>query len=132
LAFYRFDESRVKDYFLQMGQTELQDSLDIEAYPKAGTANPVAEVFVYDVSSGKTNRIDARNGQPFSDNVVGHYVYNIRWLPDGRELLLNRANRRQQVLEVAACAVASGACRTVLHEEVSTGWVNTDSDPRIS
>jgi len=41
LAFYRFDETPVQDFFLQMTQTEIQSSLDIEAYPKAGTDNPL-------------------------------------------------------------------------------------------
>jgi dipeptidyl-peptidase-4 len=132
VAFYRFDESHVKDYFLQMNQTELQDSLDVEAYPKAGTSNPIADVFVYDVKSGNTTKINARGNQAFGDNVVGHYVYNIRWLSDGRELLLNRANRRQQVLEVAVCSAANGACRAIVREEAATGWINTDSDPRMS
>jgi dipeptidyl-peptidase-4 len=132
LAFYRFDESQVKDYFLQMDQTALQDTLDVEAYPKAGTPNPVADVFVYDVIAPRTIKIDARDGQPFGDSVVGHYVYNVRWLADGRELLLNRANRRQQILEVAACSPLSGKCRTVLHDQWTTGWINTDADPRVS
>lgn len=39
-AFYRFDESPVSDYFLQLDQTKLYSSSDIEAYPKAGEPNP--------------------------------------------------------------------------------------------
>ncbi|HMY72885.1 MAG TPA: DPP IV N-terminal domain-containing protein, partial [Blastocatellia bacterium] len=35
IAYYRFDESPVKDYFLQLDQTQLQSKMDIEAYPKA-------------------------------------------------------------------------------------------------
>src|SRR5206468_12474459 len=31
LAYYRFDESQVPDYFLQMNQTQIQDTLDVEA-----------------------------------------------------------------------------------------------------
>ena len=34
LAFYRFDESGVPDYYLQLDQTKLQSSVDTEAYPK--------------------------------------------------------------------------------------------------
>src|SRR5687767_2704837 len=35
LAFYRFDESKVDDYHLQMKQTQLYGAVDTEAYPKA-------------------------------------------------------------------------------------------------
>src|SRR3954471_16617011 len=49
LAYYRFDESKIPDYYLQVGQIGLYDTLDIEAYPKAGYPNPVVDLFVYDV-----------------------------------------------------------------------------------
>ena len=40
LAYYRFDEKQVIDYYLPMTQTEIQDTLDVEAYPKPGKPNP--------------------------------------------------------------------------------------------
>lgn len=42
VAFYRFDESPVTDFILQMDQTKLVSTADVEAYPKAGAPNPVA------------------------------------------------------------------------------------------
>ena len=39
IGVYRFDESMVADYYLQLDQAEIQSTLDIEAYPKAGTPN---------------------------------------------------------------------------------------------
>jgi dipeptidyl-peptidase-4 len=39
LAYYRFDETQVPDYFLQLDQTKLQSAIDTEAYPKAGAPN---------------------------------------------------------------------------------------------
>ena len=56
VGYYRFDESQVKDYYLQMNQTAVQDTLDVEAYPKSGQPNPVAEVFVYDDAGHAFNR----------------------------------------------------------------------------
>ena len=37
LAFYRFDESQVQDYYLTLDQTKIQNRLDVEPYMKAGT-----------------------------------------------------------------------------------------------
>jgi dipeptidyl-peptidase-4 len=133
VAFYRFDESQVQDFFVQMNQTSVQDSVDIEAYPKAGAPNPIADVLVYNFARDKTTLIDARDGKPFDDSVVGHYVYGIHWAPDGSgDLLLERANRRQQVVELADCNPSSGKCRTLLREEWTTGWLNTGIDARTS
>jgi dipeptidyl-peptidase-4 len=123
LAYYRFDESGVKDYYLQMEQTEIQSSLDIEAYPKAGTPNPVVELFVYDLVSGTTTEIDVRDGQPFTNDVVGHYVYAVEWSPDGTEVTFNRTNRRQNIMEFTACDPSTGMCRVIVREEWPESWV---------
>jgi dipeptidyl-peptidase-4 len=131
LGFYRFDESHVKDFYLQTDQTKVQDSLNVEAYPKPGAPNPIADVLVYDVAAKRTTPIDVRDGQPFDNSVVGHYVYNIRWSPDGTELLMDRANRRQQIVEFTACNPADGKCRVIVREEWPTGWLNTDGGLRL-
>jgi dipeptidyl-peptidase-4 len=133
VAFYRFDESKVKDFYLQMSQTGIQSELDVEAYPKAGAPNPVADIFIHDVVAGKTTKVDVRDGRPFTDipedgsvfanDQVGHYVYRVNWAHDGSELFMNRTNRRQNKLEMAGCATASGECRVILSEEWPTGWV---------
>ncbi len=124
LAYYRFDESGVPDFYLQMDQTKLQSTLDIEAYPKAGVTNPVVDLFAYDLASGETTRIDIRDGQPLTDDVVGHYVYNVSWTPDGSEILVNRTNRWQNILEIAACSPQTGSCRVVVRDEWPDSWVD--------
>ena len=117
LAYYRFDEKPVPDYYLQLSQTKIQSTLDVEAYPKAGVDNPIVDIFVYDIASRKSIKLDIRDGKPFTNDVVGHYVYNVSWSPNGTELLINRTNRRQQVLEFAACSPKTGECRVIIHEE---------------
>jgi dipeptidyl-peptidase-4 len=79
LAYYRFDESKVPDFYLTTGLTQLQDTLDVEAYPKPGVPNPVVDIFVYDVDSKKTTRLDVRDGKPFENEVVGYYVFHVDW-----------------------------------------------------
>lgn len=130
LAFYRFDENPVKDYVLQMDQTKVQGSSMVEAYPKAGTDNPVVDLSVYDVATGQTTTVDVRQGRPFTDDVIGHYVYRITWSPDGSELLMNRTNRRQNIMEFTACNPDTGACRVIIREEWSASW--TENSPSIT
>jgi dipeptidyl-peptidase-4 len=130
IAFYRFDESPVPDYFLQLDQTKLYSSSDIEAYPKAGEPNPVAEILVYHIAAKQIVNVDIRSGEPFEDSVVGHYVYRVSWSPDGTEILFNRTNRRQNILEFCAADPATGKTRTIIHEEWLTGWVK--NSPEIS
>lgn len=123
LAYYRFDEKQVLDYHLQLDQTRIQSRNDVEAYPKAGTPNPVVELNVYDVATKKTTRIDVRDGKPFDNSVVGHYVYRVSWTADSSELLFNRTNRRQHILEFVAANPDTGSTRVIIREEWPTGWV---------
>ncbi|MGE0127154.1 MAG: DPP IV N-terminal domain-containing protein [Blastocatellales bacterium] len=129
VAFYRFDESPVPDFFLQLDQTKLQSKMDIEAYPKAGVANPIADLFVYDLDTKKKTQVDVRDGKPFENSVVGHYVYRISWSPDGSELLCNRTNRRQNIMEFTACNPETGKCRVIVREEWLPSW--TDNSPAM-
>jgi dipeptidyl-peptidase-4 len=129
IAFYRFDESPTADYFLQLDQTRIQSRMDIEAYPKAGAPNPIAEILIYDLASKKTTPVDVRDGKPFTDDVLGHYAYNVNWSPDGSELLFNRTNRRQNVMEFSAANPASGKCRVIVREEWPASW--TENSPSM-
>ncbi|HWB31040.1 MAG TPA: DPP IV N-terminal domain-containing protein [Vicinamibacterales bacterium] len=123
LAFYRFDESRVKDYYLTLDQTRVQSRIDVEAYPKAGTDNPIADVRVYDLDTHETMTLDVRDGKPFRDEVVGYYVYGIDWAPDSRSIRLFRTDRLQRHLEYVACPLSSSPCRVIVREASTTGWV---------
>ncbi|MEK6286296.1 MAG: DPP IV N-terminal domain-containing protein [Acidobacteriota bacterium] len=127
IAFYRFDESPVPDYFLQLDQTKLQSKMDVEAYPKAGVNNPIADLLIYDVDTKKTVKLDIRDGKPFDNSVVGHYAYNVQWSPDSSELLFNRTNRRQNIMEFTAASPETGKCRVIVREEWPASW--TENHP---
>ena len=114
LAFYHFDMSKVRNYYLQYEQTEIYDSMNIEAYTKVGAINPVVDLMIYDLETKKTITVNVRDGNPFDDNVVGHYVYKIEWSPDGTELLFHRTNRKQDIMEWTAANAKTGECRVVV------------------
>lgn len=131
VAFYRFDESKVTDFYLQMNQTSLVSKVDIEPYPKAGAPNPIADLFVHDLESKKTVQVDVRDGQPFTDASVGHYVYKVAWSQDSKELLFNRTNRRQNIMEFVAAHPETGKCRVILREEWPASWVENSPPMRF-
>ena len=124
LAYYRFDETGVPDYFLQLQQTTLHSRIDTEAYPLPGETNPKAELFVYHVSDHRTLKIDARNGKEFSAGN-GHYIYHVAWSADSKSLTFLRANRLQNHLEFVAADPHSGKCQVVVSEQSAKSWVET-------
>ncbi len=101
LAYYRFDEKPVPDYYLQLDQTKLYSKVDIEAYPKAGAAEPGRRP----VRLRRRREEDARGSTCATASrsrttSSGTTSTASRWSPDGSELLFNRTNRRQNVLEL--------------------------------
>ena len=128
LAFYRFDESQVPDFYLQLNQTAIRSGADIEPYAKAGGTNPVVDIFIYDVATKKTMKVDVRDGKPFDNSVVGHYVYGVSWSRDG-ELLFHRTNRRQNIMEFCAANPDTGECRVIVREEWPSSW--TENSPAM-
>jgi dipeptidyl-peptidase 4 len=128
LAFYSFDLTNVRDYYLQYKQTEIYDSLEVEPYTKVGAINPVVGLMIYDLESKKTVTVDVRDGKPMTDDVLGHYVYDIKWSPDGTELLFHRTNRRQNVMEWTAANPETGKCRVVVREEWLPSYTTNSPD----
>lgn len=136
LWYYSFDESKVPDYYLATNVTKVQNSLYIEAYPKAGAPNPEVELYTYDVAGKKSTKVQVRPGA--FDDGVGHYVYGIRWSLDNRELWFHRTNRKQDVMEWCAADPDSGEVRVIVREEWPLSWTENsprrvflDSDPNI-
>jgi dipeptidyl-peptidase-4 len=129
LAYYGFDEGKVPDYLLQLDQTKLYSTTDVEAYPKAGYPNPVVDLYVYDLATKTSTKLDIRSGRPFEPNALGYYAYGVQWSPDSKALLFNRTNRRQNIMELTACTPEGGACRAVVHDEWLPSW--TENNPEI-
>lgn len=129
LAFYRFDESQVPDFHLQLGQTKILSTTGVEPYVKAGGTNPVVDLHTYDPATKHPVRVDVRDGRPFDNSVVGHYVYGVSWTSDSKELLFHRTNRRQNILEFCAANPETGKCRVIVREEWPASW--TENLPTI-
>ncbi|RYG25374.1 S9 family peptidase [bacterium] len=125
LAYYKFDEKEVKDYYLAVDQNAFQDTLYPEAYPKAGAKNPKVELRVWDGTNSTT--VDVAFGDP----SLAEYVYDVRWSPDGKELFFNRTNRKQNVMQFVAADPATGRCRVVAEEKQPQSWAENHPTVRF-
>jgi dipeptidyl-peptidase 4 len=127
LAFYRFDETPVQDFYLALDVTKFQSKQDIEAYPKAGTPNPIVSLRLYEVRTGRTVEVDTRFGPEGAS--LGEYVYQVRWSEDGSELFYHRTNRLQNVMQWCAFDPEKGTTRVVIEERHPESW--TDNAPQL-
>ena len=127
LAYYRFDESKVKDYYVTMSEGQVQDRLDTEPYPKAGAPNPEVELYVYDLASKKSTRIDPR----FGDAGLAEYVFDVQWSDDGKQLYFNRTNRKQNTLQFCAADPETGSAKMIVEEAHKESWAENHPERRF-
>lgn len=129
IAFYRFEEKDAKKYYVLYHQTKIQDSVEIEAYPKVGAKNLPVDLLVYDLDTKKTVTLDTRDGKPFDDGAIGTYLYDIEWTPNGKELLFHSTNRKQDIMELKAANPVTGETRVVVREEWPASF--TENSPEF-
>lgn len=110
ILYYRFDNTGVKPFHLVRGWTRTNTTVYTEYYPKAGAANPAASLYVYDLESKQSKRIEIGGGSE-------EYIYNVRLAADGTTMLVNWTDRLQRHLKVLAIDTDSGKCRTVVEEQ---------------
>ncbi len=119
IAFYRFDERKVRQYQIAK-YGSLYPEEYIYKYPKAGEANSLVNIYVYDIRSGKTNQF---NTGPDSDI----YIPRIKWTQDPNTLCIYKMNRHQNKLELLLADAYTGRTTILLTEENKTYIEITDN-----
>ncbi len=111
IAYYRFDESKVKEYnFIKYGTLYPTDYS--YKYPKAGEENSKVQIYFYDVKSG--NKVMADLGNEYE------YIPRIKWTTHSNSLSVQRMNRLQNKLELLLADATSGKTKTLLSENSDT------------
>jgi dipeptidyl-peptidase-4 len=130
VAYYKFNEGHVKDYYLVLELTAQYPRLVVDPYPKAGIQSPQVDLFIYDLETKKSTQVDVRSGKPYGDDALGYYVYRVNWSLEERserELLFCRMNRKQNTIEVCAADPATGQVRVIVHDEWLKNYVDHQS-----
>lgn len=119
IAFFTFDETNVPEFNMQMwGELYPQDYKF--KYPKAGEANSVVTVSVYDVASGKTVKMD-------TGNETDIYLPRIKWTNNPNLLSIQRMNRLQNTLEILHANASTGKADVVL-KETDKAYIDVTDD----
>jgi dipeptidyl-peptidase-4 len=116
IAWMETDERAVSNYLLRTSDGD-ENSF---AYPKPGGAIPTIRLFLKPVSGRKTIQIDLG-----SDKNV--YIPQVQWLPDSRNLAIERLSRDQKTLDLLLADSTTGKTRTILTEK-DVYWINLSND----
>lgn len=111
IAYYRFDESRVKEYTLTY-YGELYPEQDTYKYPKAGEDNSLVDVYIYDITTGKAVKVDV-------GAETDQYIPRIKWTADASKLAVQRLNRLQNHLDILVADANTGSTSVVYSEDNS-------------
>ena len=113
LAYVRYDESRVKEYFFPLFDTLYPENYTFK-YPKAGEQNSAVSVKIYDVNSRTTKDIDLE--------IKDHYIPRICWTGQPDQLAVFKLNRLQNKLDLLAVNAKSTVV-TPLYSERSKRYI---------
>lgn len=119
IAFYRFDESHVKEFFITEWGS-LYPGLMRYKYPKAGERNSIVKIGVYDLSSKKTTWMDVGSERD-------QYIPRINWAKDPNTLAIRRMNRLQNRRDLMLANVNTGKTEVIL-TETSDAWIDVSND----
>lgn len=118
IAYYRFDESGVKEFNMTMYDNAHNSDYRYK-YPKAGDDNSVVDIYIYDVKNGSKAK-----AQYESDDI---YIPRIKWTTDDRQLVVFWMNRHQNVLKLLSTDATTGKSST-LYEEKNKYFVEINDD----
>ena len=91
IAFYKFDESEVKEFSMDMFNNNLYPSQYEFKYPKAGEDNSKLSIHLYDIENEKTSLITL--------NKTYEYIPRLNWTKRNDLLYIVAMNRHQNELD---------------------------------
>ncbi len=109
IAFYRFDESKVKEFEMTMFG-KLYPSTTKFKYPKAGEANSTINILVYDLRS-------ELNAEMEIGKEADIYIPRMQFTKDNNTLAIQRLNRLQNKLEILLANTSTGKSTVIYTEE---------------
>lgn len=119
IAFFRSDDSKVPTYTLTDAQGQ-HGYVDVIRYPKVGDPNPEIKVGIVSAAGGNIIWAD------FNEHDDQYFGLPY-WKPDGKSLLVQWMNRKQNQLKIWEINLSTGAKNIFLTEEQKT-WVSLDDE----
>ena len=121
IAYFRSDESKVPE-FTMTDAPGLHGVVSSLRYPKVGDPNPEVKVGIVDLSTNATTWSDFNE----KDDQYFGLPY---WMPDGKSLLVQWMNRKQNELKIWQVNPSDGSKKLFLNETQKT-WINLDDEGR--
>ncbi len=108
IAFLRFDETEVPEFSMDLYGKDLYPSQHVFKYPKAGEANSIVSLHMFDLNSKELKEIDLGDKYDMASNspetekegLKDFYIPRIKWTADPMTLSVQALNRHQNELDL--------------------------------
>jgi dipeptidyl-peptidase-4 len=119
IAFYRFDESKVKEFWMTTYGELYPENYKFK-YPKAGEDNSLVTVHVYHLADARTVKMDI-------GAETDIYIPRIKWTRNSSLLSMQRLNRHQNKLEILIAEATNGKS-DVVYTETNKYYIEITDD----
>jgi dipeptidyl-peptidase-4 len=110
IAFIRFDETEVPEFSMDIYGTGLYQTQQVFKYPKAGEANSLASLHIYDLDSNSTTQVKVEKANN------DFYIPRIKWTNNADVLSAHYMNRHQNELDLWMINAQTNTSNLVLSE----------------
>lgn len=125
IAYWQLNTKGVKQFTLVDNTTSQYPILKTFAYPKTGETNSSCRIGVVPVSGGETRWIAVPG-----DTSTDYYIPRMEWAVNSHELVIQRANRLQNAVDVLIADATTGKVRNVFTER-DGAWVDIHDDSMV-
>lgn len=119
IAFFRFDEARVKMFSMDMYGGQYPEQYTFK-YPKVGEKNALVSLHCYFLKKDKVEPMGMETGDD-------HYFPRMQWTKDADILCVQKLNRHQNELELILLNVKKGK-QTTLMKETNPYYIDITDD----
>jgi len=109
IAYYKFDETHVKEFSMDLFKGGLYPTQEVFKYPKAGEDNSVVKVYFYNLKEAKSTFIYTEKDY--------EYIPRIKWTNNPKVLVLYGMNRHQNQLDFVLANAADGSNKVLFTEK---------------
>ena len=109
IAYYKFDETHVKEFSMDLFKGGLYPTQEVFKYPKAGEENSIVKVYFYNLEKDKNTYIYTEKDY--------EYIPRIKWTNNPKVLALYGMNRYQNELDFVLANTEDGSNKILFTEK---------------
>ncbi len=118
IAYWQIDANQIRDFYMVDNTSDVYSEIIPVEYPKVGDPPSPTKVGVVDINTAKTTWMEVP-GDPQQ-----HYIIRMEYNPDGKSIIIQQLNRKQNQSFLISCNPKTGETKTI-YKEKDEAWVST-------